>query len=322
MKPTLQIINAPFDLCGRSPGSRLGPWAMHLAGLDEQLVSLGWNLEPISTPIPLTSKTLGPAQENTLAGLEASKALAQAVAQARDDGLIPLVIGGDHSLAMGSISGAMLQNTRLGVLWIDAHMDLNTPETSETKNLHGMPLAALTRLKSGQPGEDLLWQEILTGLGTDKGLAGDCVSWLGLRDVDAGEVKNLARLPGSLAMTMQDVDRDGILGCITKLKAWIRERGITELWISFDVDSLDPLYAPGTGTAVRGGLTYREGHLLAELLHEMIWTEKLCRLAGVDIVEVNPLQDKDNETAKVATEWTASLFGKTILGSLNPGRTE
>ncbi len=320
MKPSIQIINAPFDLCGRSPGSRLGPWAMHLAGLDEQLVSLGWNLEPVQTPIPLTAKTLGPAHENTMAGIEASLFLAEAVAAAREKGLIPVVIGGDHSLAMGSISGAMQKKSRLGVLWIDAHMDLNTPETSETKNLHGMPLAALTKLASGQTGQDPLWEEILSKL--DAGLPGECVSWLGLRDVDEGEVRNLALLPGCLAMTMQDVDREGVLGCVTRLKSWILERDISELWISFDVDSLDPIYAPGTGTAVRGGLTYREGHLLAELLHETIWSEKLCSLAGVDVVEVNPLRDRDNETAKVATEWAASLFGKSILGAVNPGRTE
>lgn len=322
MKPTLQIINAPFDLCGRSPGSRLGPWAMHLAGLAEQLTSLGWNLELDSTPIPLTAQTLGKASENSLAGLEASKLLSAAVAEARAADFLPLVIGGDHSLAMGSVSGAMHKHSRLGVLWIDAHMDLNTPETSASKNLHGMPLAALTKLSSGVDGDDPLWDEILSGLGPSHGLPGDHVAWIGLRDVDEGEVKNLARLPGSLPMTMQDVDRDGIIGCVQRLKRWIEARGITELWISFDVDSLDPLYAPGTGTAVRGGLTYREGHLLAELLHELIWTEKVCALAGVDIVEVNPLQDNDNETAKVATEWTASLFGKTILGAVSPGRTE
>lgn len=295
---------------------------MHLAGLDEQLTSLGWSLVPVSTPIPLTAETLGEPHENTLAGLEASRSLSAAVAEARLADLLPLVIGGDHSLAMGSISGAMHKHSRLGVLWIDAHMDLNTPETSASKNLHGMPLAALTKLSSGRDGADPLWEEILSGLGPSHGLPGDQVAWLGLRDVDEGEVKNLARLPGSLPMTMQDVDRDGIHGCMHRLRRWIEARGISELWISFDVDSLDPLYAPGTGTAVRGGLTYREGHLLAELLHEMIWTDEVCALAGVDIVEVNPLRDRDNETAKVATEWTASLFGKTILGSVNPGRTE
>ncbi len=322
MRPTIQILNAPFDLCGRSPGSRLGPWAMHLAGLDELLLSLGWDLEEPVTPFPLSSAQIGLPEENTKAGLEASKNLASAVAQARSNGFLPLVIGGDHSLAMGSISGALCSAGSLGVLWIDAHMDLNTPETSESQNLHGMPLAALTRLPQEEAPEDPVWQELTQGLGCGRALPGDRLAWLGLRDIDEGEVRNLSRLPGSLAMTMEDVDRDGITGCMRRLEEWIRARGITELWISFDVDSLDPLFAPGTGTAVRGGLTYREGHLLAEMLHEMMWLDKVCALAGLDIVEVNPLRDRDNETAKVAAEWAASLFGKTILGSRSPGRTE
>ncbi len=322
MRPTIQILNAPFDLCGRSPGSRLGPWAMHLAGLDELLLSLGWYLEEPVTPFPLSSIQIGRPEENTKAGIVASRDLAEAVAQARTAGLLPLVIGGDHSLAMGSISGALSTSENLGVLWVDAHMDLNTPETSETQNLHGMPLAALTRLHFEDRPEDPLWQELTDGLGCSRALPGDRLAWLGLRDIDEGEVRNLSRLPGSLAMTMQDVDRDGITGCMRRLEEWVKTRGIDELWISFDVDSLDPLFAPGTGTAVRGGLTYREGHLLAEMLHEMIWLDKVCALAGLDIVEVNPLRDRDNETAKVAAEWAASLFGKTILGSRNPGRSE
>lgn len=322
MRPTIQILNAPFDLCGRSPGSRLGPWAMHLAGLDELLQSLGWNLEPALTPLPLDSAQIGSPIENTKAGIQASRNLAEAVAEARKKGKLPLVIGGDHSLALGSVSGALCQAKRLGVLWIDAHMDLNTPETSATQNLHGMPLAALTRLHFEDRPDDPLWQEMTEGIGCSKTLPGDCLAWLGLRDIDEGEVRNLARLPGSLAMTMQDVDRDGITGCMRRLEEWVLAREIQELWISFDVDSLDPLFAPGTGTAVRGGLTYREGHLLAEMLHEMIWLDKVCSLAGLDIVEVNPLRDRDNETAKVAAEWAASLFGKTILGARNPGRSE
>jgi hypothetical protein len=183
-----------------------------------------------------------------------------------------------------------------------------TPGSSETGNVHGMPLAALWGLPSEAEGPaDAQWEE-LKDLSRPTYLAPAQTAWFGLRDVDAAE---RSRLNG-LRISMHDVDRYGVAAMMDRFHQWLADREITHLWVSFDVDSLDPVYAPGTGTTVRGGLSYREAHLLAELLHEGLQNGG-HQLAGVDIVEVNPLVDRNNETAEVAVEWVASLFGKAIL---------
>jgi arginase len=217
---------------------------------------------------------------------------------------------------MGSISGALAaEGEALGVLWVDAHMDLNTPSSSASMNLHGMPLAALLKLGDTQFSEmNAVWSRLQAEVVEGPGLPPSHVSWLGLRDVDEGEAVNFRTLPGALAITMQTIDHEGLAACIRLLEDWIWQTGIKRLWISFDVDSMDPLYAPGTGTAVRGGLTYREGHYLAECLHKTLFTSgSFCTLAGLDVVEVNPLLDRNNETARMAVGWVESLFGRQIL---------
>jgi arginase len=181
--------------------------------------------------------------------------------------------------------------------------------------MHGMPLAALWGVASETTGQqDKEWKELIEVVGQYK-LRKHGTAWLGLRDVDPGECVHMGEPMLCLPMTMQDVDRRGIAGCMQTFDRWMWEKGIRNLWISFDVDSLDPILAPGTGTAVRGGLSYREGHLLAELLCELL-AMKDCpyKLVGVDVVETNPIYDTNNATAIVAVEWIASLFGKTILG--------
>jgi arginase len=175
-----------------------------------------------------------------------------------------------------------------------------------------MPLAALCGLPSETEGApDREWRQLLDALGPDR-LDPERIAWMALRDVDASERDKIR----GFATTMHTIDRFGIERTVSDFDNWMRESGATRLWISFDVDALDPILAPGTGTAVRGGLTYREGHLLAELLHEKL-SAPSCpyRLAGIDVVETNPLQDTNNATAKVAVEWVASLLGKTILDS-------
>jgi arginase len=186
-----------------------------------------------------------------------------------------------------------------------------------------MPLAALTGLKTRAKGaQRKQWDEIAKIVGPTK-LDPKKLAWLGLRDVDRGEVQNLKRVPGSLPLTMQDVDALGASGALQRIVAHFKRAKAKALWISFDVDCLDPVFAPGTGTAVRGGLTYREGHLIAETLHALLFQRQPpFKLAGLDVVEVNPLADTNNETANVAMEWVLSLFGKTILNPEDPGRTE
>lgn len=320
---TVEVIGAPFDLCGAAPGSRFGPTAVRLAGIVESLQAIRVRVQDAGDVCSSGSEAPSGFAEKFSAANEVYGRLAQAVASAASTGNTPLVLGGDHSLSIASISGALrAYPDDVAVLWIDAHVDLNTPDTSPSGNLHGMPLAALTRLSgASQEPHKTEWDHLLSQVVPQGGLRSDRICWLALRDVDRGEVENMARLPGCVALTMQDVDRLGVLGAMERVKAWYKSTGASRLWISFDVDSLDPIYAPGTGTAVRGGLTYREGHLIAETLSDWVH-QGAVGLAGLDVVEVNPLRDTNNETARVAAEWIASFFGKTILHQYDPGRTE
>lgn len=281
-------------------------------------------MQDVGDVAPVTPDTHHTYEQILDKAFQVHSALADQTASTCRKGDIPLVLGGDHSLGMGSISGALrAYGGDLGVLWIDAHMDMNTPETSPSGNLHGMPVAALCRLDAGKPqspAHDCLvpfWKKALAEIVPDPGLDPTKMAWLGLRDVDSGEVANYKKQPSGVAITMQDIDHDGVIASMDRIDAWIHHTGIKKLWISFDVDSLDPIFAPGTGTKVRGGLTYREGHLIAELLHIILHREgSHVSLAGADIVEVNPMADNRGETANIAIEWALSLFGQTIMGGL------
>lgn len=319
----IEVIGAPFDLCGGKPGSRLGPIAMRLEGLVPGLQSIGQ--EVIDTGA--VTNVDGNDPENTVERYQLANQVYSEIQDrvhlAVSRSHVPIVVGGDHSISIGSISGALRHfGDGLAVLWIDAHMDLNTPETSPSGNLHGMPLAALTGFQSDVGGElGQQWRVILDDIVRGHHLAKDRIAWLGLRDVDAGEVANLNTLGGGFTMTMQDVDTLGVDGAMSDIDSYLRKNDVKALWVSFDADSLDPIYAPGTGTAVRGGFTYREGHLIAETLYR--WSQDApYKIVGLDVVEVNPLIDRNNETANVAMEWTLSFFGKSILNPLDPGRTE
>jgi arginase len=310
----LDIIGAPFDLCGHTLGSRLGPAAIRSADLLLRLRDFGDIADSGDCPVSLdpdpssSIRSLTPFL-GTLAELK------QKVGASLLTGNLPIVLGGDHSLSMATISAALKHfgSKDLAVLWIDAHADLNTPRTSPSGNLHGMSVAALCGMSSGLLDHD--WEtRLLPILGTERLRLGQ-VAWLGLRDVDRGERAILNAQEDSLTMTMHDIDRHGIVHELQRFHTWMRHNHATNLWISFDVDVLDPVLAPGTGTAVRGGLTYREAHLVAELLHELKNEPNIpYRIAGVDLMETNPLCDTGNATAKVAVEWLASLFGQTILG--------
>lgn len=309
----IEIIGAPFDLCGAQLGSRLGPASIRLAGLSAALERMQLSaVDAGDVPVDLT-RPPGPGLRNFDALLSCVGELRRAVALALAHGRVPLVLGGEHTLAAASVSAALeAYGDDLAVLWIDAHGDVNTPGTSETGNVHGMPLAALAGRSSGVDGiRDSQWNALVQTLGTHR-LHPERTAWFALRDVDPQERPYLGRH----AITMHDIDRHGITAMVERLAEWIRELGVGHLWVSFDIDSLDPQDAPGTGTAVRGGLTFREAHLLAELLYEQFEAGPV-RLAGVDVLEVNPLIDRYNETAKMAVDWIASLFGKRILG---PGR--
>ncbi len=310
----LEVIGAPFDLCGKRLGSRLGPAAVRLAGLVEALQAL--NLDVLDRgDIPVApEEAASDGLRNFRPLLTSIRHLRGTVMEALQCGRIPVVIGGEHTLAIGGVSAALeVFEGGLGLLWIDAHADINSPATTASGNLHGMPVAALAGIPSGVTGLiDDEWRELQDALVPVHKLDLTATAWFGLRDVDPAERGRLA----GCAITMHEIDRQGIEKTVLRIDQWLRRAQVRQLWISFDVDALDPVLAPGTGTGVRGGLTYREAHLTAELIRESLDGENCpYRLIGVDIVETNPLFDSQNETAKMAVEWLASLFGKTILGS-------
>ncbi|HEY0867416.1 MAG TPA: arginase [Fimbriimonas sp.] len=308
----IEIIGAPFDLCGQRLGSRLGPDALRLAGLEETLRAMGLDvMDAGNVEVPRTCD-LGSGLRGFDAVFATIRRLRAETGRCLAEGHLPLVLGGEHTLAVAGISSALqTHGEEVGLLWIDAHADVNTPGSSQTGNIHGMPVAALAGLPSGREGvADLQWRRLREELLPGPALRLENVAWYGLRDVDEGEKPNLQGLP----ITMHDIDRRGVEATVGKVAEWFRARDVGHLWISFDVDVLDPFLAPGTGTAVRGGLSYREAHLLAELLHETLTGPGgHCRLAGIDVVETNPIVDTMNSTAIVAVEWVASLLGKTIL---------
>jgi len=292
----------------------LGPAAIRYAGLEDVLAKMGLDVRDRGDLPHTAPNTMEGGLKNFLPMLDTVKRLRETTSETLNENRFPLIIGGDHMVAAGGISAALTHyGEGLAVLWIDAHTDVNTPGSSDTGNLHGMPLAALSGLPSEAQGQvDTEWATLLDALGPGPCLSLERTAWYAIRDVDVAERSRLA----GLALTMHDIDRHGVVATMSSLREWLKAIGATRLWISFDVDSMDPILAPGTGTAVRGGLSYREAHLCAELLCEMLEDENNpCRLAGIDVVETNPLVDHNNSTAVMVVEWIASLLGKTILGT-------
>lgn len=313
----VEIIGVPFDLCGARQGSRLGPSATRLAGLQAMLESLDLECEDAGDVSVLMEASASEGIRNFESALNVYRQLKGKVASATRKGTIALAVGGDHGNSIASVAGALETfGEKLAVLWIDAHADLNTPSTSPSGNLHGMSVAALLGLPSGVSGlRDEQWSRLQSQIVPARRLITSQAAWFGLRDVDPGERDYFRQIQGEYKATMYDIDRNGIVACLEKLDAWLRASRAERLWVSFDVDALDPILAPGTGTAVRGGLTYREMHLMGEMLNELLAAQDCpYQLAGLDVMEINPLFDTNNETARTAVEWVASLFGKTILG--------
>lgn len=323
----VEIVGVLFDRCGRHHGSALGPEAIRYAFERHERRDVRmlfshqvhrWRTVP-TEPTFENARGLRYFNQAKTAYLR----LYEEVREIFQDGHLPIVLGGDHSISMGSIAAAhhriAQEGGKLAVLWVDAHADVNSPESSPSGNLHGMPLGALVGRDAGQPPADpddpralrrAQWNTLLNEVIRNDFLAPECVAYLGLRDVDLPEAKYIARkMPGSLPITMEGIDQFGLSPFFPKIERWFESIGATHLWVSFDVDVLDPVMAPGTGTTVRGGLTYREAHLLAEWLHRAFRT----RLAGIDVVELNPMLDASSTTVRVVVEWMSSLFGKKIL---------
>jgi arginase len=296
---TLAIIGAALDLGQGRRGVDMGPSAIRYAALDERLAGLGWtvrDLGNIQTPEQESTALRDERARYLPEILDACERIAALVRSAVGAGELPLVLGGDHSVALGTLGGLAAAAGRPGgVLWLDAHGDLNTPETSPSGNVHGMALAAAL------------------------GVAGDAFrrdAWplptvepartvlVGVRELDDAE-RSLLHDADVRVFTMSDIDRIGIERAMRE--ALDRVAGPGFVHVSLDLDVLDPEVAPGVGTPLRGGLTYREAHLALELVAE-------SGLAGsFEVVEVNPILDRENTTAATAVELVASALGKTIL---------
>lgn len=298
MSKPVRIIGVPMDLGQARRGVDMGPSALRYAGLDDRLRRIDCDcaiedLGNIEVPIRDTLPAAG--------GLAYLPSVAQSCQivyqhgqQAVEDGCVPLFIGGDHSIAAGTVGGVSHAQS-CGVLWIDAHGDFNTPKTSPSGNIHGMPLAAL--MGHGAP------ELVNLGRSGPKLKAPDVIL-IGIRDLDFAERKALTA-SGVGIYTMTEIDERGIAQVAREA---LRRLGHhTHLHISLDMDSLDPTEAPGVGTPVPGGLTYREAHLLMELIAAS------GRVGSIDVVEINPILDHRNRTAEMAVALLASLLGQAIL---------
>jgi arginase len=299
----IAIIGAPLDLGQGRRGVDMGPSAVRVANLNARVKSLGYEVEDLGNIPTEQAEALpeGDAHAKYLPQIAAAcHALATQVEQALAGGNVPLVLGGDHSVAIGTVSGVSRhfrqRNQRVGLIWLDAHADMNTPDSSPSGNIHGMPLACLLGMGPVE----------LTDIGGYRPKVAPANTVIvGLRDVDQTE-KEYVRASGVRAFTMRDIDERGLRAVMEEAIRAASE-GTAGFHVSLDMDFVDPKDAPGVGTAVRGGATYREAHLAMEMLCD-------SRLVtSIEVVEVNPVLDERNRTADLAVELVMSGLGKRIL---------
>jgi len=306
------VLGVPLDLGASRRGVDMGPSAVRVAGLEARLEALGHQVSDggnIRVEIAETQSS-GSTNARFLQEIaDTCTRTAEAVLKSLEDGMTPLVLGGDHSLAAGSVSGVAefyrRQGQKIGVIWMDAHSDINTPETSPSGNVHGMPLAALLGL--GAVSGSVSGLEPLSQIfGYSPKISPENTVLIGVRDIDAAERENIRRAGIAEVYTMRDIDERGMR---TVMEEALRAagRGTAGYHVSLDMDWIDPEDAPGVGTPVRGGATYREAHLAMEILADH------GRLLSFEIVEVNPIIDEHNRTADLAVELACSAFGKKIL---------
>ena len=293
---SIRIIGVPVDLGQAQRGVDLGPGALRYAGISERLAGLGYRVEDTGNiEVPVRDVLTAERDQHYLPSIQrVCEAVYQAGRRAVEDGCIPLFMGGDHSMAIGSIGG-VTHHEPAGVIWIDAHGDFNTPQSSPSGNIHGMVLATL--LGQGYP------ELVKVGRRGSKLKVADVVM-IGIRELDPQEKLRL-RESGITAYTMRDVDERGMGRVAREALDLLKHQ--PRLHVSLDLDSLDPKEVPGVGTTSPGGLTYREAHLLTEIIADS------RTLSSLDIVEINPILDQRNQTAKIAVELAASIFGKSII---------
>jgi arginase len=299
----IRVIGVPLDLGQSRRGVDMGPSAVRVAGLEARLEAIGHMVEDggnVAVAIPEQKKE-GAAHAKYLKEITATcTKSAELVLKTLEAGKVPLLLGGDHSVAAGTVAGVAefyrRQNQKIGLIWIDAHSDMNTPETSPSGNVHGMPLAAIMGLGPAELGNIFNF--------SPKVRPENCVL-VGIRDVDAHEKENI-RKAGVEVFTMRDIDERGMRAVMEEALR-MAGRGTAGYHVSLDMDWIDPEDAPGVGTPVWGGATYREAHLAMEIIADH------GRMLSFEIVEVNPVIDEHNQTADLAVELSLSAFGKKIL---------
>jgi len=299
----VSIIGFPMDLGAGRRGVDMGPSALRIAGLQSKLENLGYDVNDIGDiKIEIMEKqkiqNLNLKYLNEI--LKTSKLLASKVEKVLERGEFPLCIGGDHSMALGTIAGISAycrrKSLKLGVIWIDAHTDMNTEETTPSGNIHGMPLAASLGLGN---------EKLVNLNGFSPKLEPQNCALIGIRSVDDAEKKTIKKMKIAIS-TMADIDKTGIYRIMVKVLKHFREK-VDHIHVSFDVDSVDPAVASGVGTPVPGGLSYREAHLAMESIAE-------CGcMSSLEITEVNPILDSQNKTAVFTADLIASSMGQRIL---------
>jgi arginase len=303
MAEKIRIIGVPMDLGASRRGVDMGPSALRVAGLQARLRHLGRQVEDIgNVPVPLPEEQhYGEKNAKYLAEItQACKGLADMVRQTLDDDLVPLVLGGDHSIAVGTTAGAAehfhKQSKRIGLIWLDAHGDMNTPESSPSGNVHGMPLASI--MGYGPPE--------LTGLASIKPMVEPRnVVLVGVRELDSKE-RRLVKESGVRIFTMRELDERGMREVMAEAIRFASD-DTAGIAVSLDMDFVDPSDAPGVGTPVRGGVTYREAHLALEMIADS------KSMVSFELVEINPVIDVHNTTATLGVELALSGLGKKIL---------
>jgi arginase len=303
MKGKIKIIGVPMDLGAGRRGVDMGPSAIRIAGINQAIARLGFEVVDAGNvqispaeAIQRTNKRAHYLPEIAAA----SEELAVMVEASLDEGALPVILGGDHSIAVGSVAGLASfyrkRKQRVGLIWLDAHTDANTPETSPSGNIHGMPLAALL----GQGA-----RELTQIAGFAPKVLPEHTAVIGARSVDPGE-RELLKTLGVRVFTMSELDERGI-GEVVSEAVEIASRNTVGFHVTLDMDFLDPFYAPGVGTPERGGATYRESHLAMEKFADS------GRVLSVELTEVNPVFDVSNQTALLAVELILSALGKKIL---------
>jgi arginase len=299
----IAIIGAPMDLGAGRRGVDMGPSALRVAGLNEKLAAIGYEVKDLGNVLVEQPESLpaGPSHARYLPQIAHTCArLASMVEQAADEDRAPLVLGGDHSIAVGTVAGMSRhfrkEGRKLGLIWVDAHADMNTPESSPSGNVHGMPLACLVGFGPA---------ELSQLPGFVPAVEPSSVAIIGLRSVDESERRNVQGM-GVHPFTMRDIDERGMRSVIQEAiqHATLSTDGFH---LSFDMDAVDPSEAPGVGTPVHGGITYREAHLAMEIVCDS------GLMASMEVVEVNPVMDEANRTALLGVELVLSAMGKRIL---------